>query len=71
MWAVVFEVIHNNVNQLTFISALWHHGKASNIMNIYELIRCEIDENNFVKNENRAERLRGFESLSLRTKSNK
>ena len=22
-------------------------------MNIYELIRCEIDENNFVKNENR------------------
>ena len=34
-------------------TALWHHGQASNIMNIYELIRCEIDENNFIKNEKR------------------
>lgn len=34
-------------------TALWHHGQASNMMTIYELIRCEIDENNFVKNENR------------------
>ena len=34
-------------------TALWHHGQAINIMNIYELIRCEIDENNFIKNEKR------------------
>ena len=34
-------------------TALWHHGQASNMMTIYELIRCEIDENNFVKNEKR------------------
>ena len=34
-------------------TALWHHGQARNIMNIYELIRCEIDENNFIKNEKR------------------
>ena len=34
-------------------TALWHHGQASNIMNIYELIRCEIDENNLIKNEKR------------------
>ena len=34
-------------------TALWHHGQTSNMMTIYELIRCKIDENNFVKNEKR------------------